>query len=226
MKSDKAVIFDLDGTLLDTVHDIRDNVNNALKKCGYKERNLEEISAFIGSGARNLIASSLGCEDEVVIDECLKFYNQIYTSSGSPKTRLFEGVDELLIKLKDKGFKLAILTNKPHETTEKVYEKYLKQFNFDFYLGSGREFKRKPDKASTLYILEKLSVLPENTFFVGDGETDVLTSINAGTKGISVLWGYRKKEQLQAVGAKIFAENTLQLLHLITDWFIILYRTL
>ncbi len=212
----KAVIFDLDGTLLDTVPDIKDNINIMLKKFGLPLRTKKEICSFVGHGARNLVEQSIGKNsDKVCLDDALSYYNKIYTESNSPKTKLFDGIDEVLKTLKARGYKILILTNKPQETTDIVYEKYLKQYNFDKVVGQRNGIKIKPDKTATLNILKELGVLPENTYFVGDGETDVQTSVNAKTIGIAVLWGYRDKQVLSSFGAKTFADKPLDLLKLI-----------
>ena len=214
---EKAVIFDLDGTLLDTVPDILDNINLMLARFGYGTLDAETLKGYVGSGARNLCARSIGVPlTEEELDERLDYYNALYTASDSPKTKLFDGMAEVLRALKKRGYKLAILTNKPQETTDKVYKNYLKDFGFDAVVGQSGGVKCKPDKTATVNLLSKLGVLPENCYFVGDGETDVLTSLNAGTRGIAVLWGYRKKDQLEKVGAKIFADDPEDLLSLIT----------
>ncbi len=203
----KLVIFDLDGTLIDSVYDIQDSLNYTLERFGFAKINLTQTKKFIGNGARKLVERSLGdFATEENIDKVLKFYNEYYTKSGSPKTKLFDGIGDMLIDLKNKGYKLAILTNKPQMTTEDVYETYLKQYNFDMVCGQSEFIKCKPDKSGVMHILEKLNVSPENTYFVGDGETDVMTAKNSQIKGISALWGYREKEILSSYGATIFAD--------------------
>ena len=212
----KAVIFDLDGTLLDTVPDIMDNINIMLEHFGYKTRSENEIKRFVGCGARNLVALSVGKElTKEELDERLIFYNTAYTASVSPKTHLFDGIEVVLKTLKSRGYKLAILTNKPQETTNTVVREYLQDFGFDMIVGQSGSVKCKPDKTATLKILDSLKVEAKNAFFVGDGETDVETSINAGTCGIAALWGYRDKEQLKNAGAKTFATAPIELLELI-----------
>ncbi len=211
----KAVIFDLDGTLIHSLPDILEHVNITLEKFNAPLRTESEIRQFIGNGARNLIKRSFGDITESELDERLAFYNQNYTNSGSPKTRLFDGVKELLLALKGRGYKLAILTNKPQKTTDEVYQKYISFAEFDMVVGQSNSVKCKPDKTATLNILKELNVKNEDAFFIGDGETDVLTSINAGIKNISVLWGYRDKNQLQNVGATTFVQHPKEILSLI-----------
>lgn len=212
----KAVIFDFDGTIFDTLADIAENVNLTLAKYNKPLRTNEEIKTFIGCGAKNLIALSF---DEDVksseTDEHLAYYNKVYTASKSEKSTVFDGMMDVLYALKDNGFKIAILTNKPQATTERIIKTHISEFPFDMVVGQSDNVKCKPDKTATLNILKALDVLPENTFFVGDGETDVLTAINSNTKGVAVLWGYRSKEQLEKVGAKVFASSPKELLKIL-----------
>lgn len=204
----KAVIFDLDGTLLDTLPDIAENINLMLKKFGYPELSLKEVRGHIGHGAKNLVKDCVGVplkEDE--LSERLKYYNEIYTASSSPKTGLFPGISDMLKEVKKLGYKTAILTNKPQETTDRVVKEHLSEFEFDLVVGQSANVKCKPDKTAALSILEKLDADPEKSFMVGDGETDVLTAVNAGINGIAVLWGYRDKNVLAESGAKCFAST-------------------
>ena len=108
-----------------------------------------------------------------------------------------------------------MLSNKPQPSTDKVYEKYLKGLPFDMVVGENPKFKCKPDPAGALYILQEFGVAPENAYLVGDGETDVLTALNAGINGVCALWGNRTKEQLAAAGGTVFAENPQQILKII-----------
>lgn len=212
----KAVIFDLDGTLIDSVPDIAGNINIMLKRFGYPVLSEEEIKAKVGHGARNLVKDCIGKSlTDKELDERLEFYNYQYTNSGSPKTRLYKGIPETLKELKKRGYKLAILTNKPQETTDNVIKNHMSDLNFDKVVGQSGSVKCKPDKAATLAILNELNVLPENTYFVGDGDADVLTSLNSGTNGIAVLWGYSSKEKLAAFGATAFAYKPEDLLKII-----------
>jgi phosphoglycolate phosphatase len=117
--------------------------------------------------------------------------------------------------LKGRGYKLAILTNKPQITTDDVYKTYMSDLGFDLVIGQRAGVKIKPDPTSALEILKEFDVEPKNAFFVGDGETDVMTAINGKMQGIAVLWGYRSKEQLEKAGAKVFANTPKDLIKLI-----------
>lgn len=212
----RAVIFDLDGTLLDTLPDIGYYVNRTLKENGYGERTEEEVMQFIGCGSKNLIRLSLpeGIPEQTV-EKCHEYYNEIYTASNSPRTKLFDGIKEVVKELKTRGYKIAILTNKPQETTDTVYARYMRDMEFDLVVGQSGKVKVKPDPTAAKEILKTFDISAENCYFIGDGETDVLTSINLRAKGIAVLWGYRSKEQLQKAGATVFAKKPADLLDLI-----------
>jgi phosphoglycolate phosphatase len=212
----KLVIFDLDGTILDTLKDIAYYSNEMLEHFGYPLRTDKEIMQFIGNGAKKLVQRCLPDDiDEQRLEECLNYYNDIYTKSGSVRTCVFDGMKEVCLTLKQRGYKLAILTNKPQETTDKVHERYMADMGFDMVVGQRANAKIKPDPTEALKIAEKLNVSVDNTYFVGDGETDVETAINAKMNGVSVLWGYRSKTQLEKAGAKAFANKPSDLLKLV-----------
>ena len=213
---EKIVIFDLDGTLLDSLPDIEFCVNKTLIKFGYNTRTKTEIMSFIGHGARNLVKQSLPFgTDESKVDECLAYYNEIYTKSGSPLTKLFDGIREIIKTLASRGYIIAILTNKPQMTTDNIFQKYMFDLPIKKVIGQRDGVKIKPDPTVTLDILKEFSISKENAYFVGDGETDILTAKNAEIKGIGVLWGYRSKRELQDAGASVFAQIPEDLLTII-----------
>ncbi|MBQ9734379.1 MAG: HAD family hydrolase [Clostridia bacterium] len=212
----KAVIFDLDGTLIDSLPDIFEHVNITLEKYGAPKKDKSLIRQYIGNGARNLILRSFDHKIESErADEILAFYNKSYTESDSPKTQLFSGIKEVLLELKKRGYKLGILTNKPQLTTDDVYKTYLSEIGFDAVVGYSAGRKIKPDPEALFDMLKGLDVSIENAYFVGDGETDVEVAINAKVNGIAVLWGYRDKDQLLLAGAKAFADKPSDLLEFI-----------
>lgn len=212
----KAVIFDLDGTLIDSLPDIAEHVNITLEKFGFPKKEYDFIRSLTGDGARNLIDRAFDFKyDGEELTKRLDFYNRVYTDSGSPNTKVFEGVGEMLIELKKRGYKLGILTNKPQMTTDGIYERLLSKYDFDIVVGSRPGVKIKPDPTMLLQMLEQIDVLPENCYFVGDDMPDAMIAINAGVKGVSELWGYRDKEALERVGAKVFVNTPNELLEVI-----------
>lgn len=202
----KAVLFDLDGTLLDTIGDIRYHVNGMLRKFGYPEISPEQAKAYVGNGARKLIERALPANAEN-FDECFRYYKQRFARSENANTRLFDGETEFLSRLKTSGVRLAVITNKPQDATEGCLKKFFPQDLFDFVAGDSGTFPCKPDPSLARYAALSMRVAPAECAFVGDAETDVLTAKNAGMFGVSVLWGYRTKEQLLQAGAVRFAET-------------------
>ena len=207
----KAILFDLDGTLTNTSLDICDNVNLTMRKFGYGEITVEEVKLFVGYGAKRLIESSLKGEKCDNIDEVVSFYNNAYNFCGSPKTYVYEGMIDLLKKLKKDGYKLAIISNKPQDGTTEVCKTFFSEIEFDSVFGQRDGIKPKPDRACVDITLNELGVKAEEAIFVGDSDVDAMTAINAEVDGICVLWGYRPKERLTAVGATVFAQTADEL---------------
>lgn len=207
----KAVIFDLDGTLLDSLRDIVSVLNDTLEYFNLPKVSLEQAKTYIGNGARELVRLALGSENEHRLDQILGYYKEKYAQSDNSLASLYEGEDEALTALKNSGVKLAVLTNKPHPAAMRSNEIFFKKYNFDCVLGQKEGAPLKPDPAAVNMILKKLGVEREECLFVGDGEADVLTAKNAGLDCLSVLWGYRTREQLKGAGATRFAENFAKL---------------
>ena len=212
----KAVIFDLDGTLIHSLPDIKENLNIMLKHFGYPTVSEERVRGIIGNGARNLVKDAINFPiSDAELDQRLNFYNHCYTNSDNNNTLLFNGIPELLTSLNNKGYILAICTNKPQETTDRLYNKLLKQFNFKAVFGQRAGVPVKPDRQSVAGVFSALNVLPENCYFIGDMEIDYLTAVNSGCKPINVLWGYGEKSKLLSLGANLFAENPKDILKII-----------
>lgn len=203
----KAVIFDLDGTLLDSLCDITYVLNKTLEKFGIAEITLEKALTYIGNGARELVRLAIGSENVRRLDEILASYKESYAKSDNSRAKLFVGEREFLENLKSAGVKIAILSNKPHAAAMRAEEVFFGDFHFDCVLGQKDGAPLKPDPAAVETVLKELDVRREDCLFVGDGETDVKTAKNAGMDCVSVLWGYRTRAQLEVAGAKRFAEN-------------------
>ncbi|MBE5742459.1 MAG: HAD family hydrolase [Clostridiales bacterium] len=207
----KAVLFDMDGTLTNTSVDIWENVNLTLKKFGYPEITLEEAIAFVGNGAVRLIQRSLKGQNPDNLQEIVDFYNNSYNFCGSPKTFVYDGLIDLLKKLKSEGYKLAVISNKPQAGTDEVCKKFFAEIEFDYIFGQREGIKVKPDRACVDYTLNALGVTGDEAIFVGDSDVDTKTAINAGVDGICVLWGYRSKQTLIEVGATEFVATADEL---------------
>ncbi len=202
----KAVIFDLDGTLLDTLPDIRAHLNAALAQFGCPAVSSEEVRRFVGDGAKKLVERALP-KDFRDADACYARFRAAFAESDNSRTRLFDGEEETLKALCGRGLKLAVVTNKPQDATEGCVRKFFPALPFSFVGGDSGTFPVKPDPSLARYAALSMRLPPAECAFVGDGETDVLTAKRAGMLGISVLWGYRSREQLEKAGATLFAEN-------------------
>ncbi len=211
----KAVLFDLDGTLLDTSRDIQRVLNASLKKFAVPEISYEQTLRYVGNGAKLLVErAAAGCDREV-IKKIYADFSERFPLCDNSLTTLYAGEDEVLRDLKDRGIKMAIVTNKPQKAAENTVEKHLKKYSFDCVIGQTEGCPLKPDPSSTLSVIKRFGLSASECVFVGDGETDVITSANAGVDCISVLWGFRSKDELEAAGAKVFASTYFELKRLI-----------
>ena len=215
----KLVIFDLDGTLTNTIPDIEDNVNKTMRKFGFPEITRGEARRFVGNGAKVLIERSLKGVMPENFNEIVAFYNEWYTFCGSPKSCVYDGMTELLKELKKEGYLLAVVSNKPQDGTTEVIRKFFGDGLFDYVYGQREGVKTKPDKEPVEIVLKALNVLKKDAVYVGDSEVDALTAINADLYGISVLWGFREKSLLIETGAVNFAENASELHEIIENHF-------
>lgn len=202
----KAILFDLDGTLLNTSVDICNTLNESLSLFGLPRVSLENTIKFIGNGAKQLIVRAVG-EKTNYIERVFSDYVVRFAACGNASTTLYEGEKQFLLAAKRAGIKLAVITNKPQNATDVVCKQFLSEFGFDFIIGMSDRFALKPNPESTLYVMTQLGVNKEEYIFVGDGETDVLTAKNAGITGVSALWGYRDRKTLENNGAVNFANN-------------------
>ena len=213
----KAVLFDLDGTLLDTIEDIGDAVNRVLEQNGFPAHNLDTYSRFVGDGAANLISRALPEDKRIdtIIRPCLDAFLEDYGKNWNVKTRPYEGIPELLDTLTSRGLKMAVLSNKPHRHTKKCMDGFLFDWSFDVVFGQRDDVPRKPDPAGALEIAEQLHISPADFLYLGDTETDLKTSIAAGMFPVGVLWGFRSAEELKESGAKVLIKSPLEALDLL-----------
>ncbi|MFC1676797.1 HAD family hydrolase [Planctomycetota bacterium] len=215
----KAVLFDLDGTLLDTLGDLADSANAALAELGFAGHPVESYRYFVGDGMDMLVRRILPSEslDEQTISRCLSAIKEQYSRRWADKTKPYPGVSELLSALDQRQIAKTILSNKPHEFTVLTVEKLLGDFSFDIVRGVSDETPKKPDPAGALRIAEELSVEPAEILYLGDTDTDMRTANAADMYAAGVLWGFREAEELKANGAKTLLETPLDALKLLDD---------
>lgn len=210
----KTVIFDLDGTLLDTLEDLTDAVNYALAAYGMPQRSIDEIRQFVGNGIRRLMVRAVpNGEDNPVFAEVFAAFRGYYDVHCNDKTKPYEGIMELIDALKKQNIQLAIVSNKVDSAVQTLNERYFPQIAVA--VGDREGLKRKPAPDSVFAAMEAFGAKRAETLYVGDSEVDIETAQNAGIQCASVLWGFRNKEQLTKSGARIFVEQPLELLELL-----------
>ena len=204
----KAVLFDLDGTVLDTLPDLNACMNEALEKFGCPPVTSEQTRRYIGNGGLLYAARAL---PENRRGDAEYFYKNVYCPilfrSKNERTKPFAGEAACMAALERAGIKRAVVTNKSQRAADELGETLLKPYGFSVIFGNRDGVPVKPDPTSARMVLEALGVSPAEAAFVGDGETDVQTAKNAGMRSVSVLWGYRTKEELADAGAERFAES-------------------
>lgn len=214
-KKISTVVFDLDGTLLNTLDDLADSTNFALRQFGFPERTLEEVRNFVGNGVRKLIERALPegaanpCFEAVF--SCFKSY---YVDHCMVKTDLYPGIQEMLQELKAAGYHLAIVSNKLQRGVDELYAHYFSD-TVEIAVGECPEVRRKPEPDMVFLALQKLGVQTDEAVYVGDSDVDVATARNAGLPCISVLWGFRDQDFLEEHGAHVFAHKPSDVLQAI-----------
>ena len=198
-----GIAWDLDGTLLDTLEDLKDGVNHAMDAFGYPRRSLEEVRRFVGNGARRLMEQAVPVGADV--DRALAAFHEYYDVHCLDKTRPYPGVVEILTALAEK-YPMAIVSNKPHVAVVPLCEKF---FPGIYALGESAACPRKPAPDMVKKAMADIGV--ERCVYVGDSEVDVLTAKNAGVPCLSVLWGFRDREDLEQAGAAHFCEDPREL---------------
>lgn len=208
----ESVIFDLDGTLLNTIDDLADCCNRVCARHGWPQRSVQEYKYFVGSGMRNLVTRFVP-EDwrtpervQQVLDE----YMPIYAAHKEDKTAPYPGIPELLERLGKAGVRCAVLSNKAHSAAAPILEHYFPGV-FPLVQGAVDGLPLKPDPALVLRLMERMGARMDSTLFVGDSDVDLRTGRNAGLPVCSVLWGFRTREELEAAGADCFAASPEEL---------------
>ncbi len=214
----KAVLFDLDGTLVNSLDDLADSTNFALASLGFPTHETEKYKYFVGDGIPKLIKRALpeGKRTEETQSQCLELFMSRYREHYFDKTDAYDGIKELLLGLKSEGFKIAVISNKAQEMAQKVVSKVFGDI-FDSVAGKREGYKSKPDPALMLEIIGELGVTPEDCLLIGDSGMDMAAAVNAKVTGIGVLWGFREKHELIRNGAKFIASKPSQISDIIKE---------
>lgn len=201
----KTVIFDLDGTLLNTLDDLADSTNYALSKFGYPTRTIEEVRQFVGNGVAKLIERAIpDGKNNPNFEKCLSIFKENYAQNMYNKTAPYNGIIEMLSNLKSKGIKIAVVSNKFDLAVKELCKKYFEGF-IDFAAGENEAqgIKKKPAPDTVISVLNEFNFAPEDAVYVGDSDVDIMTAKNSKMPCISVTWGFRDKKFLLENGATI-----------------------
>lgn len=201
----KIVIFDLDGTLLNTLDDLADSTNYALSKFGYPTRTIEEVQQFVGNGVAKLIERAIpDGKNNSNFEKCLNIFKENYAQNMYNKTAPYNGIIEMLSNLKSKGIKIAVVSNKFDLAVKELCKKYFEGF-IDFAAGENEAqgIKKKPAPDTVISVLTEFNFAPEDAVYVGDSDVDIMTAKNSKMPCISVTWGFRDKKFLLENGATI-----------------------
>ena len=214
----KACIFDLDGTLTNTLESMTYSVNLTLEEMGLSKITKDQCRLFVGNGARVLMEKSLkaaGDTDASSIEEGMEIYGRIFDRNCTYHVTPYEGIPEMLKALKDKGIQLAVLSNKPDRQTVKVVKAIFGEELFDYAQGQKEGIRRKPEPDGVWYLMEQMHVSKEECLYIGDSEVDAATGRNAGLKTIGVLWGFRDRKTLETAGVDDLIDRPDELLQFV-----------
>lgn len=211
----KAVIFDLDGTLLNTLDDLAASVNYALATCGFPLRTIDEVRRFIGNGVRVLMKRSVpqGTNDEDY-NRAFEAFTAHYKENSRNMTKPYEGIYELLGELKNRGYKIAIVSNKIDFAVKDLRDEFFSDF-IEVAVGDSEDTKNKPEPDMVFKVLSELGTDAGESVYVGDTDVDILTAKNANMDVVSVSWGFRTREELESYGTAAIADEPKDILRFI-----------
>ena len=211
----KGVIFDLDGTLVNSIKDIADAMNIVLNRYNFPQHDYETYKTFVGSGIKTLVIRALPehHQNEMQINLCFEAMKTIYAERCTNKTKVYDGIHTLIEKLQQHGIKQSILSNKADVLTKKVASQVLPDY-FESVVGLTTEALKKPNPKVALDLCKKMNLAPEEVIFVGDSEADIQTAKSANMLAVGVSWGFRSKEELTKQGAKHIINHPLELITL------------
>jgi len=211
----KAVVFDLDGTILDTLEDLADTMNYCLNRYDMPSRNLNEIRSFVGNGIHKIIERSVPIgTDNKLIDKMFDLFNEHYKIHCKDKTKPYDGIVDLMQNLKDKNYKLAVVSNKADYAVKDLCSSFFNGL-VDYAVGAKEGQRKKPYPDSVFVALEKLKISANEAIYIGDSEVDIETAKNANIDLIMVDWGFRNSDYLISLGAKTIIHKPIELIDLI-----------
>lgn len=210
-KNIKGIIFDMDGTILDTIDDITDSINHSLMHFGYETHSVDHVKKALGNGGRNLVKSLVPKTlSDQEITRVFEVYQTYYNTHNNIKTKPYEGILTLLKTLKDLGYKLAVVSNKFQHLVTDLNEEMFESF-FDIAIGERKGIPIKPAPDMIYLALTELNLNPEDVIFIGDSEVDILTAKNAKIDAIGVTWGFRDRQTLIEAGATVLIDVPMEL---------------
>lgn len=214
----RGVIFDLDGTLLDTLEDLADSANAALASFGYPVHPLEAYRYFVGEGLTRLVERILPPENCSIpqVQACMQQFEQIYRTNWDAKSHPYSGIDAMLQELRRQELRLAVLSNKPDAFTRICVQRWFPDGLFDFVCGQREGVPRKPDPAGALELAERMGLKPCHILYVGDTATDMQTGTSAGMTTTGVLWGFRTRQELEENGAAMIVAHPQEIVEYVT----------
>ena len=210
----KGVIFDLDGTLANSIEDIADSMNQVLEENNFSTHDYTTYKTFVGRGVKTLVEKSLPMENRSTqeIEKNFERMMQVYDENCIVKTCLYPGIKDLLNALTERDIKISVFSNKANELTQKVVKVLLADWKMECVLGAGGDIPRKPDPKGAILISEKMGIDPSELMYIGDSGVDMATAQNSGMHAVGVLWGFRDKEELLENGAQTLLEKPMDLM--------------
>lgn len=214
-KNLKAVIFDMDGTVLDTLEDLTDALNHALLKCNLPIHTIDEVRTYVGSGIVVMMQRAVPADTpKEIMDSLFAYFKEYYKDHCNDKTHAYEGIPQLMAYLKEKGIKLAIVSNKIDSAVKELNDIYFDGL-VDEAIGEKKGVNKKPAPDMVFEAMKKLGVTQEEAVYVGDSDVDYATAQNSGLPCISVLWGFKTKDFLESLGATCFAEAPRDIINIL-----------
>jgi phosphoglycolate phosphatase len=212
----RAVLFDLDGTLIDTLRDIAEAANAVLARHRFPTHAIPSYRTFVGDGVAMLMRRALPshAQDQQLVDLCVRQFREAYEKNWDVHSRVYDGVHPLLQRLAEARMPMAVLSNKPHEFTEKCVRRYLSAAPFAVVLGQRDPLPRKPAPDGAQHIARQLGVAPGDVVYLGDSSVDMETARRAGMYPVGAGWGFRSRQELQDSGASVILDHPLELIGL------------